>query len=424
MKKRSGVFLFGGVILGIMAVIPIVSIGAALVGNLKMKILLLPTIILSLTVFGLIQFIVSRKKYQSLKNFYLMAAVVSLGLLIIITRFLLDVAQGPLRKIVSMFDDNTGTVISAVIIYTLITVGIFVFALIFTAITRQKSKYIRYITDEVRKIAESGDNIRIEETGSDELAVLSRSINQMNADLQENKRKQLAAERQKNELISNVSHDLRSPLTSIIGYVQLLKAYSDRNDEKFSEYIEVTDRRLNGLHKLINELFELTKMDSPGFHLNLENGDVTSFVKQFGYEMTILLRQSELNLLCAIENQSFETAVDFERLARVMQNLFSNVEKYAAPKTDILFESKITDGRMHIMLSNTVADASMIDTETMFDRFYRADEARSDADSAGLGLAIAKRIVELHDGEIFAKTDGEILTVTVILPQKKLQSKS
>jgi signal transduction histidine kinase len=418
MKKRSWVFLIGGVIVGIMAVIPIVSIGAALVGSLKMKILLLPTIILSLTVFGLIQFIVSRKKFQTLKNFYLMAAVVSLGLLIIITRFMLDIAQSPLQKIVSMFEGTMGTVIAAVIIYSLITVGIFVFALIFTAITRQKSKYIKYITDEVQKIAENGENILIEEKGSDELAVLSRSINQMNEDLQENKRKQLAAEKQKNELISNVSHDLRSPLTSIMGYVQLLKEYSDSNDEKFAEYIEVTDRRLGGLNKLINELFELTKMDSPNFTLNKEQGDVTAFVKQFGYEMNAILQQSELNLISSIDNTKFIANVDFERLARVMENLFANVKKYAEKHTDVMLESKVGKDSITISLSNSIREGAEVNTEDMFDRFYRDDQARSDTDSAGLGLAIAKRIIELHGGSISARADSGIITINIMLTRE------
>ena len=418
MKKRDSVYMLGGILIGCMAVLPIVSIGTALMWYLKQKLLLVPVIVISLAMFVLIQFLVSRKRFHSLKNYYLMASVVSIGLLIILTRMVLQLAQKPLRNLVDHYKGAIGTILSAVIIYSLVAVGILAFALFFTAITMAKTRYIGYITEEVQKIAVHGENIRIEEKGNDELAVLSRSINQMNADLQENRKQHLALEKQKNELISSVSHDLRSPLTSIIGYVQLLKECGVQDTEKFNEYIEVTDRRLQGLNKLINELFELTKMDSPGFHLNLENGDVTSFVKQFGYEMTILLRQSNLNLLCTFENRSFETAVDFERLARVMQNLFSNVEKYAAPKTDVLFESKITDGSMHIMLSNTVADELEIDTDTMFDRFYRGDEARSDAESAGLGLAIAKKIVELHGGEIFAKNDGEILTVTVILPQE------
>jgi signal transduction histidine kinase len=240
----------------------------------------------------------------------------------------------------------------------------------------------------------------------------------MNIDLQETRRKQFIAEEQKNELISNVSHDLRSPLTSIIGYVQLLKEYCDKNDEKFAEYIEVTDRRLNNLNTLISELFELTKMDSPDFKLHLEQGDITAFIKQFGYEMTALMKQNNLNLICNIGKYEFITSVDFERLARVMQNVFSNVMKYAVPNTDVILESNVNDNEIYISLSNAIAKDQTINTDTMFDRFYRDDQARSDSCSAGLGLAIAKKIIELHGGNISADIDGSIIMIKICLYRK------
>lgn len=415
MKRHDMVYVLAGIIIGFMAVLPVVSIGIALIGYLKMYILILPVIALSLTVFGLIQFTVSRKKFQKLKNFYLMAAVVSLGVMIIPTKLALDLTQGFLGKIVSAFKNSIGTILAAVFIYSVIAIGILIFGLIFSAITRPKTKYIQYITDEVQKIAKDGNNIRIEEKGCDELAILSRSINRMNEDLQENRLKQLAAEKQKNELIANVSHDLRSPLTSIIGYVQLLKECGANDTEKFNEYIEVTDRRLQGLNKLINELFELTKMDSPSFSLNREQGDITAFIKQFVYEMTALLSSKKLKLVSKLSDNEFIAHADFERLARVMQNLFANVLEYAVSNTDVILESTIIDNHISILLSNSFSGNAEIDTETIFDRFYRSDTARSDTGNAGLGLAIAKRIIVLHGGNIAAKVDGNTITITVTL---------
>lgn len=313
------------------------------------------------------------------------------------------------------FESERGSILFAVLLNAIYVVAILIFVGIFALITKHKSDYIKKISNEVSKIAKNSVDIHIEEKGNDELAVLSRSINRMNADLRENRLKRQKAERQKNDLISSVSHDLRSPLTSIMGYVQLLKEYSDRNDEKFSEYIEVTDRRLNGLNKLINELFELTKMDSPNFTLNLEHGDVTAFVRQYGYEMTTLLEQNGLKLISMTDHKEFITEADFERLARVMDNLFANVLKYASRDTDVTLESMVSGNSIHISLCNHICDGAEISTEDMFDRFYRDDQARTDADSAGLGLAIAKKIVELHGGAISAEADSETITITVVL---------
>lgn len=415
MRKREPVFLFGGILTGLLGMLPFISIGAACSVKYRSLIIIIPFIIGALGVFALIQYIVSRKKFQTLKNFYLLSGAISLALIIILYRIMLVVWDMIVKRSDHYFESETGHIIAAVIIFAASAICILLFMLIFGLITKHKSEYVSKISEDVSQIAEKGADIHIEEKGSDELAVLSRSINQMNADLQDNKLRQQKAEQQKTELISNVSHDLRSPLTSIMGYVQLLKDYSDRNDEKFSEYIEVTDRRLNGLNKLINELFELTKMDSPSFILNTEPGDVTAFIKQFGYEMNAILKQNDLNLICAFDNADFFTAVDFERLARVMENLFANVQKYAPKHTNVILESKAKTDSIIISLSNSIREGTEINTEDMFDRFYRDDHARTDTDSAGLGLAIAKRIVELHGGKIFAKTDSGIITITIIL---------
>ena len=336
-------------------------------------------------------------------------------MLILLVRMVLGAAGGLITEWLPYFESETGGILCAVLLYAAYALCIAAFLIIFALITRNKSEYIGQISEGVSKIAKSGAELHIEEKGNDELAVLSRSINRMNADLQENRRRQQKAEQQKNELISNVSHDLRSPLTSIMGYVQLLKEYRDRNDEKYAEYIEVTDRRLNGLNKLINELFELTRMDSPNFSLNMEPGDVTAFVSQYSYEMTALLENNGLRLISDIDSVGFVTRADFERLARVMDNLFANILKYARQDTDVTLNSKVEGNAVSISLSNVLREGAEVHTEELFDRFYRDDQARTDTDSAGLGLAIAKRIVELHGGMISAEAGHDALTIRIVL---------
>ncbi len=407
--------MLGGILTGVFAVIPFVIIGTSFATIYRNQLLLIPFLTGAMAVFVLIQIIVCRKKFQTLRNFYLLSAVVSLGVLIILFQMILSFAQPLIVKLIPYFESDTGDIIATIVLYIILGLSICVFVLFFGLITRHKSAYIGTISDAVKKIAENGADIRIEEKGHDELTVLSKNINQMNADLQKNRLQQQKAERQKNELISNVSHDLRSPLTSIIGYMQLLQQYSDKNDQQFSQYIEVADRKLQELNTLINELFELTKMDSPDFKLNVEQGDVTAFIKQFSYEMISLLQQNELCLVSVISDTEFVTAVDFEKLVRVMENLFSNVLKYAQKKTDVILETSVFADSITISLSNTVKDETKISIDDMFNRFYREDYARTDTDSAGLGLAIAKKIIELHNGEISAKLDSQIITITIVL---------
>ncbi len=149
--------------------------------------------------------------------------------------------------------------------------------------------------------------------------------------------------------------------------------------------------------------------------MNFEKGDATSIVKQFGFEMQAIFAQKGFALECDIDNKPFEMQLDYERLARVLQNLFANAAKYAEPNTAVTLSSKISGSEMHICLSNIIADGTQVDTASIFDRFYKQDRSRTDTSGAGLGLAIAKRITELHGGSISASQTGSTITVTVTL---------
>lgn len=297
----------------------------------------------------------------------------------------------------------------------LLASGISSFVVFFRLLTKNKASYIGDICEGIGRISEQSWTAAIEEKGGDELETISATINHMTQELAEKRKHEQELERQRNELITNVSHDLRSPLTSIIGYVRLLKGNGIKDEQKFNEYIEVTDRRLDGLKKLVDELFELTKLDSPDFTMNFELGDATGIVKQFGFEMGAILSQQGLELECDIDDEPFEMQLDHERLARVFQNLFANAAKYAGPNSAVRFAGRVSQTQITITLSNYVADGRQVDTSRMFDRFYKQDLSRTDQTGAGLGLAIAGRIVELHGGSISASQTGNIITMTVIL---------
>ena len=416
LSRLHPVYFIGGIITSLLTVLliitPIWEIRDDSVTGIPMSYSVIINIA-AVILFGLMMRHFLSRKFRTLRNYYLMAAVISFsvtfGLFIIFALFI--ASELTLTGYGNASEETVANV------FSLMVLGIFtvIFLLIFHLLTKNKSKYISYICEEVSKISDVDHAVVIAERGGDELEKISASINRMARELSEKRSREQALERQRNELITNVSHDLRSPLTSIIGYVRLLKENGCRDEEKFMEYIEVTDRRLEGLNKLVNELFELTKLDAPDFSVNLEEGDVSSVVRQFGFEMGLIFEQHALNLECEIDDQPFVTMLDYERFARVMQNLFANVIKYAEPDTSVRLASRIAQDSITISLTNRIADGASVDTQNMFDRFYKEDAARTDTSGAGLGLAIAKRIIELHHGEIFAVSDSGWITVTVRL---------
>ena len=415
------VYIVGGLILSGAAALLLIAIASSashyLFEDSKSKRLLIfiPACVAAFVLFVLLEKHFISRKFRKLSNYYAMASVIAFVAALLVMD-IIDIALERF-KITDNYEDHTAKelFIAMAALSILLAAGISSFAVMFRLMTKNKSEYISYICDGVGRLADDTEGVVIEEKGSDELEKISASINKMSQELNEKRRRERELEAQRSELITNVSHDLRSPLTSIIGYVRLLKENGCKDEQKFSEYIEVTDRRLQGLKKLVDELFELTKLDSPDFTMNFEAGDVTGLVKQFGFEMGMILGQQGFTLECDIDDEPFEMQLDHERLARVMNNLFANAAKYAEPNTAVRLSSKVSGSGINICLSNRIADGRQVDTTSMFDRFYKDDRSRSDTSGAGLGLAIAKRIVELHGGSISAAADSGMITFTVTL---------
>ena len=165
-------------------------------------------------------------------------------------------------------------------IYIVVLLGIAVFLLVFTLFVNKKVKYIKFLSSEVKVIKDEDFGKTIEVRGQDELAELCSSINNMSLELREKIDNEKKIEQNKNELITNVSHDLRTPLTSILGYVDLLKQNGFEDKEKFVEYISIIDERSKSLNTLINELFEYTKLNSHDIKLNYSTVEICSLVEQ------------------------------------------------------------------------------------------------------------------------------------------------
>lgn len=290
------------------------------------------------------------------------------------------------------------------------------FVVAFSVRINRKVRYVEYLSREIQLIREEGFGRVMELRGDDEITQLCASINEMSLQLKEKEEMERKQLQSKNELITNVSHDLRSPLTSIIGYVDLLKSTGPEDRQKFDEYIEVVERRLTGLSGLIDELFEYTKLNSAEKPSDMERADVLELLRHILYENRILMEIQGLTLSWQLETESYVADINQRQMVRVFQNLLDNALKYADRSAPVTVTAW-ADAGLHICIANRVADAEGLEPEQMFDRFYRADKARSDTGSSGLGLAIVKRIVELHGGEIHASLQGRELAVHLLLRQ-------
>ena len=420
MRSVGFVYIVGGLILSCAAALLLLGIELTVAQSVSEDrtirlLILIPGCIASFVLLVLLEKHFVSRKFRKLGNFYAMASVIAfVGALLV-----MDLMNIVLERFAISSDYTNHTakelLIAMAALSIILAAGISSFIVLFRLLTKNKAAYIGDICEGIGRISEQSESVTIEEKGGDELETISATINRMSQELAENRRRERELEAQRSELITNVSHDLRSPLTSIIGYVRLLKENGIKDEQKFNEYIEVTDRRLEGLRKLVDELFELTKLDAPDLTMNFEKGDATSIVKQFGFEMQAIFAQKGFALECDIDDKPFEMQLDYERLARVLQNLFANAAKYAEPNSTVTLSSNISGSEMHICLSNRIADGTQVDTASMFDRFYKQDRSRTDTSGAGLGLAIAKRITELHGGSISASQTGSTITVTVTL---------
>ena len=300
-------------------------------------------------------------------------------------------------------------------IYIVVLLGIAVFLLVFTLFVNKKVKYIKFLSSEVKVIKDEDFGKTIEVRGQDELAELCISINNMSLELREKIDNEKKIEQNKNELITNVSHDLRTPLTSILGYVDLLKQNGFEDKEKFVEYISIIDERSKSLNTLINELFEYTKLNSHDIKLNYSTVEICSLVEQLSGEYSLIFKKEGLELISEIPEEDIFVDIDIQMIVRALENLLINAKKYSVRNSQVLVKLLQESNDIVISVENKVENISQDDLDNLFERFYKVDKARKTGDSTGLGLSIVKRVVELHKGLVKAELINGVIKFKIIL---------
>jgi len=302
-----------------------------------------------------------------------------------------------------------------VTLYNLLWISavILTFIISLLVMIRKKIKYLHHITESVQTIANGKLGNIIEIKGNDELSQLAANINYMSKELENKFKHERQIESVKNELITNISHDLRTPLTSIIGYVDLLKKKEYRDDEQLNDYLETIYSKSLNIKKLINELFEYTQLTSPDLKLNFTKVELGRLLEQIIGEYIPILEKEGLDIQKSMPEEDIHVSLDIEKMVRVYDNLLMNVIKYSMKPSIIKVDLNIVGQKTILSIANQVENLPVQDVNKLFERFYRVDKSRKEDGGSGIGLAISKRIIELHGGTIKADYREGWLTFTI-----------
>ncbi|WP_042460420.1 histidine kinase dimerization/phospho-acceptor domain-containing protein [Neobacillus dielmonensis] len=276
-----------------------------------------------------------------------------------------------------------------------------------------KIGYFNRIVDTTKEIASGklGDNLDV--SGKTVLATLAGNINVLKQGYKHSQNEQAKSERLKTELITNVSHDLRTPLTSIITYTELLKNKDVSNEDR-AAYLEIIDRKSKRLKVLIDDLFEVSKMASGNMELNKEKVDLVQLLQQALGEYDDIINDSSLQFRVTNTEKPIYALVDGQKMWRVFDNLIGNILKYSLENSRVYIAIK-KDSRQALITFKNVSKYELNEnSEELFERFKRGDTSRH-TDGSGLGLAIAKSIVDLHEGRLEIETDGDLFKVSIML---------
>lgn len=224
-------------------------------------------------------------------------------------------------------------------------------------------------------------------------------------------------ERMKTELVTNVSHDLRTPLTAIITYVDLLK--NEKDGEKRKEYIDVLERKSLRLKVLIEDLFEISKAASKSVVMHFMKVDIVELIKQAGLDCDTKIKDAQLEFRWKLPEHKVVMWLDSQKTYRILENLIVNITKYAMPRTRVYIEMTERESEVHISMKNVSATELDFDTEEITDRFVRGDSARN-TEGSGLGLAIAKSFTELQHGTLKISTEADLFKADITLPKLEM----
>lgn len=315
-------------------------------------------------------------------------------------------------------------------------ISLIIFIIIFFDLMNITLKYIGVLSNTIQEVTAGDYDVEAPIEYDDELGLLAANINALSKTLKdkekeseilkENERLAFDAERnaekQKNDLITNVAHDLRTPLTTIVGYLELIKNNDQLSKEEIQKYSTVAYEKSKKLQGMMDDLFEFTSLDQANVKVHMVTINISELILQIVDEFYPTFQEHHLTPVIHVSNPNLLIKGDGQLLARVFDNLLSNAVKYGEDGREIKIEVLNDDSNVTIKIRNYGHAIAQEDLPYIFDKFYRSDASRSSSTGGtGLGLAIAKNIVHIHNGQIFVTSHKDKTTFVVVL--NKLQKK-
>jgi two-component system sensor histidine kinase VanS len=302
---------------------------------------------------------------------------------------------------------------TAVVLLYLI-LGILLFSVTFMILQEPYIRYISRISEAVQNISEGNLNTVIDVIGDDEFSSMAANLNHMAADIKKLMEKERESERTKNELITNVAHDLRTPLTSIIGYLELLAGNQQVPADMQNKYIEIAYGKSRRLQKLIEDLFGFTKLNCGKIAMHVGQIDIVKLLGQLVEEAYPNFVEKGLSYDLQSNVPAKIINADGNLLARLFDNLIGNAIKYGADGKRVLVKIHAEGETVTVSVTNYGYVIPADELPLIFNKFYRVEQSRSSSTGGtGLGLAIAKEIVDMHGGTISVASNlnGTVFTV-------------
>lgn len=351
-----------------------------------------------------------KKCIAGIKNAVIYALNHSSLLIKVLLPFVIFVAINIGGLIVGLLGDGTGLMIALMMVLVIdVLVGIYLY---------RSAKARETILDAINKIQEGDTEYKVDEQGlfGDEL-ILAKAVNSIGDSVKDAVETSMKDERLKADLITNVSHDIKTPLTSIINYVDLIKRENVENP-KVKEYITVLDAKSQRLKQLTDDLVEASKISSGNIVLHWEKINLVELLNQSVGEFSEKFQEKALHIVMDAPKGAVFIEADSRRIWRVIENLFNNIYKYALSGTRVYIEMLVKEGeekQVELSVKNISAQPLKVKVEELTERFIRGDESRT-TEGSGLGLSIAKNLTEIQKGKFEIVMDGDLFKVILTFP--------